>query len=616
MHPMVMEVYTGATSARPRLMLVLGAATLAATLGLAWFQVRGARALGPEQRVADTPLWVQLPKEWIPDPEHPGRFLLAVKDEGWRRKAYGFERRIAFAYDRLPCFRSVSSILDSLDLNDSRTVTPPVPVHVGPYAGIEVRKFEPVAISRTQVMRRELIVRLACLPDGHLIQIVYEPLSELRPADTEILDGVCQTLRVDEPTVNGPPEQLLRQAGLGLAVEHDWKVVGPGLEEVPGVYVGGGEDGLPVWSVGIFRTWLAAGRTPRDLLTDLAAEHWELWDVQEAIREVRRPDGATTTSIRHPRLGQTQEPMLSALVVQQSPASNGRVTGSQSASQAAILLVYADEASAALADEAAGRIADKLELLPLDAIPSVEAVEQAGEGLVAKLNDRGPVPRWGRESVETRYAGRTPFGNEFVVVNRQARQRDPEQGYEGGQARWAGAPRDASPDDLVRLSRRSPPAEKIRWTVSGHAAPYDWRADYAVQSPLERLWERRRDAQGDVVRDVTFKGREAMSFRYRPGAAFVPPPLEEIIAGWVARDETGTALIEVSSRLGPGTHTQLLRRLPPSENFPRVLVQDDYWPAGVILTFDDDQAETQREVSATATYERIVPADRVPASPK
>jgi len=64
-------------------------------------------------------------------------------------------------------------------------------------------------------------------------------------------------------------------------------------------------DRLPRWSLGIFRTWLATGRTPRDLLLDFAATHWLVPETALDVRESRRADGAALAGVRHPGRNQT-----------------------------------------------------------------------------------------------------------------------------------------------------------------------------------------------------------------------------------------------------------------------------------------------------------------------
>lgn len=568
---MLFEAYTGTRPGRPRLLLFITAGLLAGALGLAWLQVRAARALGPEQRVGDTPLWVRVPKGWRADSQNPRRFILPVGRKGSREV---FERSLRFDFVRLSGFESVEQLLRVPELLGPGQVTHIDPTHLGPYNAAEVRSLEPIQIGRTRFVR-ETLTRLTCLPRGQVLRVVYEPLSELAPADLDIVEEVCTTLRVADPSLSGVPADYLKRAGLTVPLNAGWTVVGPEFAEVPAVYIGGLTKELPAWSIAIFRTWLANERTPRDLLADSAAERWLLWDIAALVREEHRADGATITSIRRPRSGQASESPVSTWVVQQSAA------------QAVIMFVYAGPSDADGADEAAAGIAAEIEIASLDTLPSLAETTAAGVTLAGDLLKAGPAPRWGRESVETTY--RCTTRDETVVVQRGARGRDPAQGFEGSLWRRAGRARD----------------DREVWTVDEHAGAYTWRADFGYDDSAVQVVEQRARPDGEVRRRIVMDDRERQRWSFTPGPAFVPPPTESIIHGWVARAEPRAALIEVSSLLGPGTHTELLRHLPPDGPYPRVLVQVDYRPEGLIEAFDDTRAETQYELSPTAEYRRV-----------
>jgi len=579
---MLIEVHTGTRPGRPRLLLFIGAGVLVGALGLAWWQVGSSRVLGPEQRVGNTPLWVRLPRDWRPHPQEPQVFILPVREPGWRRSAFDYERRIRFEYQRLPSFVPIEAQLRRLRLDAPQTRGTLRPARIGPYAAVEVsnpvrRRF------RGGHVETETIVRFTCLPRGEVITIWYEPLFELRPSDIDILEDVCRTLRIEDATLGGDPQARLRQAGVAFPLENDWQVTATDFEQVPGVYLSGSIDGVPAWSIAVLRSWLAAGRTPRALLADLAGEAWLLWDIEDRLSETQRADGATLTTLRHPRLGRGDELLPSARVVARSPA------------QVALILVWAGPAQAEGADAVAERIAQTVQIQPLAAWPSVEEAERAGIALAAALTERGPVSRWGRESVQTRYLGHLASGDETIVVTRGAVERDPERGYTGGAVRQRGQERE----------------EITRWSVDGRARTYELTVDFVYSGAAVSIHEQRQRASGKVERRVEIERYGRHDWTYGPGAAFVPPPTQEIIEGWVARNEPGAAIIAASSRLGPGTHTVLLRRLPPDGEYPRVLVQEDYWPTGLIEAFDDVRAELVYERGPSADYRRVASRGRV-----
>jgi hypothetical protein len=153
----------------------------------------------------------------------------------------------------------------------------------------------------------------------------------------------------------------------------------------------------------------------------------------------------------------------------------------------------------------------------------------------------------------------------------------------------------------------------IRWSIDGKAETYAWQHEQLTPNGHLEIEEQRADPGGAVRRTIVRTGQRPLraAHRFKPGPAFVASPVESIIEGWVARGEAEQACVSMSSRQGQGTHTVLLRRLEPTRDEPdgprlyRVLAQDDYAPAGVVLTFDDNQAAIVREASARYTLERI-----------
>ncbi len=571
---MAFEVHSGERPARRARQLLVSAGLLVATLGLALLQVRHARALGPRQQIEGTPLSVRPPRGWHLDRRNPQRFVLPVVDESRRRRGLEFERSMEFDFLRLPNFEPLTELLRMPEVVGGREHARVSPVQLGKYPGLEVERSGLIRLGR-DLWRRRTVVRFTCLPRGHLLRVVYEPLGELRPADLEILDDVCRTLQIDDPTLNASPQDYLACAGLSLPLEDDWMVVGADFPQVPGLYIGGMLNEVPAWSIGLLRTWLAEGRGPQDLLRDLAAHQWLAWEVDDWLREDRRADGARVVWIRPPETGWAGSPISSAGVVQQSP------------SQAIILLVYTAVQFAPSVEKLAERLAGQVKIGPLEAFPSLSLAESNGLRLVADLGRSGPAPRWGRETLNTTY--RRLHRDETVLTQRGAVNRDPSQGYQGLQVRRIGQSQE----------------ERIIWTTDRQADAYKWQADFLYGSSSVRVVEQRSRPGGSVTRQVWVDERLERRWTFNPGPTFVAPPAESIIKGWVARGEPQTILIEVSTPVGPATHTLLLRHLPPDGDYPRVLVQQDYWPLGSIEAYDDARAETQYEIYPAAEYRRV-----------
>ena len=256
-----------------------------------------------------------------------------------------------------------------------------------------------------------------------------------------------------------------------------------------------------------------------------------------------------------------------------------------------ILFVFSGPREAALADAAAGRIAAALEIAPLNAFSGLDDAEAAGIRLVADLQKNGPAARWGRETVETTYS--LVNRDELVVVRRGAVDRDPAQGYQGSQQRRTGRAQE----------------ERLVWALNGQVATYQWQADFFAGTPTARVTvqvrEQRTRAGGPVIRRLLVDEGEQLHWTFTPGPAFVPPPAESIVKGWVARDEIAAVLIDALTGLGTATHCELLRHLLPDGEYPRVLIQQDFWPLGAIEAYDDARAETQYEIYPAAEYRRV-----------
>lgn len=568
---MQFEVYSGAKPGRPRLLPIVTAGLLAGALGLAWWQAHTRHALGPEQAVGDTPLRVQPPRGWVRDPGDPRAFILPSARRA-RRDQRAFERRIQFEYTRLPTFQTVVQLLAADVLGSQGTVAQAERVRLGPYPAVQVHQIVPVLIGRTR-LRGEMITRFTCLPRGQVIKVQYEPLVDLRPADVEMLDDVCRTLRIDDPTLSRPAEEFLATAGLKLPLERGWQVVGTDFPEVRGVFISGAAEQGPAWSVAVLRTWLVPERTPADLLGDLAARCWSRWDTAGRLREEPHAAGGQVTALRHPDLGASDVLVPSARIVRISPT------------RVAMLLVFTDAANAVEADRAAERMAAALQIDD-DGPVALETARAAGAQLVADLRQAGPTARWGREAREAVYQRLN--SNEVVIVQRAASQGRPERGYEGGLWRRVGQLRE----------------ERVTWNVDGRAGAYRWQGDFFIAQEPVQVVEQRAQPTGPVTRQILTSDGARHRWSFTPGDTFVPPPVESIINGWVARSQAPFVLVETSVTLGPGTCSVLLQPLPPDGAFRRVLLQEDYWPLGLIQAYDDAHAELEYELAPGKEYRR------------
>ncbi|MFH1745556.1 MAG: hypothetical protein ABIG44_00795 [Planctomycetota bacterium] len=575
------DVYTGSRPGRPTALLILGGLALAGTLGLALLQVRGKTALGPEQQVLpDTPLYARPPSGWLADRNEPGSFVLPVQRSVQGRQVWEADRRIHFGHEQLPYYISPESWLAANNYADFD----PTPARIGRFDALQVR---PVIWRRwgrgpNDKVERRFLLRVASLPGGHLLTAVYVPMTDLTIADISLFDKICESVRFAEPALAISPEDALKHAGVEWPLDAKHTLALPALPEVPGVLVGGVDAGIPAWSLGIYRTWLAADRRPDELLNDFAAIAWTRWYFASdhlEVRQWRRADGAQVAALRHPNPARKRHPVSAVWVVAQSPSA------------ALIIYAYAEAPHLPAAEQAAERIIDQIKIAPLAAIPDPAIAQDQGAEFVKALTRKGAVPWWGREQVQLEYHGTTAYGREALVAERSAVRRDPRLGYQGS---------------LRRHIQNRKWEERTYWTLGPGALGYTTESEAYLADDLRvTVNDRRAPGADTVTRAITLNEIEQQSFEFRPGSYFLAPPVESIVEAQVAHSEDAQWIVEVATVLGRGTHMRLLRALPPDgQGHVRTLLQDDYWPAGVILAFDDNN-DLLYQYTGTSRYERV-----------
>jgi len=574
------EVHLGSKPGRPRLLLVCAAAVLLGTLGLAWWQAYDRRALGDEVRIDGTPLVVRPPRGWKQDPRNPGIFALPAGREGTGRGEVTLERYVRFQYLRNATFVPPEEILKWRNLQWAKSAAPE-PARVGPLAGIQVRRIvRHSAFGR--VYLQEQVLRVACSPRGDILMVEYVPLTGLTTAQLELLDDMCAAIRLEDPAFTTKPAELLRYAGIEVPEDENWTVFGPDFPEAPGFYVQSSVNGLPAWSLGVFRTWLAEGRTPGDLLVDFASEHWRLPPKDAQVAQSRREDGARVATIRHPAFGRSDHRVASVWLV------------AESAERAALIFVFSGASFAAVGDEAARKLAQTMVCGPTKALPPLDAAATAGRELADILTQKGAVPWWGRLPMEAYYLEPGTTHPRGVYIGRAAIGDDPAAGYRG--------------HTLYLHSTESEPRPQLGlWTIDGHARGYAYKFQGDIdtwQGRVPTSVEERLDAGSATVRRTVKTPGQRRSWEFPVGPSFVCPPLESIAEAWVAQRDEGAWLIEATSHFDAGTHTRLLRPLPPDESgHRRLLLMTDFWPRGTVLGFDEGPEPLYQQHPA-ADYQR------------
>lgn len=571
-----MEVYTGAKPGRPAVAAMTCGVALLAALGLAWVQIRQARGLGDEIRIAETPLVVRIPQNWAAAPGEPGVFELRGRERNARGRP-AVHRRIVIRYERLATFRAPHELAAELYRVRPEAVSPSS-VGIGPLPAIDVRvreRFERFGA----LFERYRLSRLACSPRGDLILIEYHPLTELTLADIQLLDDISASVRIDDPAFSKSPESALAAAGLSLPADTEWRVYGPDFDGVPGVFLAKRGDDALRWTIGVHRTWLAPQRDSAALLRDFAATHWEL-DGEPPHMEQSTTGGRTMAAVRHPRFGIDAPPNPSAWLV------------ATDAGEAAMLLVFAERAAATAADGAAAQLAASMELRRPAAWFDSQKARRAAAELVSTLTSRGPAPWWGRLEHVMNYVAEWGTVKAQGSISRRATDRDPSRGYSGR-------------SEFILAETRA--SRSLVWSVDGVGLGYEltFQTQTLHGSRLRRsvVQEQRRRGANRVIRTIV-EGARTSETVFETGDNFVAPPLETIAESWVAQRTDGHWLFQGSLLEGEGAYTRLLRPLgPDAEGNTRVLAMDDYYPRGSVLAYDAD-GELAYEVTPFGRIQR------------
>lgn len=576
------ELLSGTRPARPGRLIVVCGIVFAVTLGLAYSQVSKARQLGPVQRIEGTPLEVRLPKDFQRDAHEPNRFVLRPRPG---EEQIPFRRGVRIVYERINPRAYFMPSIPQVKLVHRRNS------RIGEYAATELRFIHRIAGQNFTIFR-EQVLRYAILPDGWMILLDYTSLEQMQPADEEMLEEIASNVRNQKSTPQDA-KTLPARAGVAFASDADWQFIPCETSNVAGFYILGSNDGVPAWSIAVFRTWLADGRNAADLLLDFAAEFWMLPENKALILRDRREDGVEITGLRHPEVAERKRI--------ESHTARCVFVVSESPREAVILIAYAGGEKSA-ADEAMRQISASLQITPIDEIPQIEPARESARALVTKLSRRGAAARWGREASSARFQNDGTDGERVeCVINRNAVNRDPNAGYEGRQIR-----------------RSETREETEHWTMDGQARTYAYSRGFASPSGAVQSLESRQ-ATDSVSREIRIERRLWSRRAFRPSDAFVPPPCEEIIHGWVARGEPATtAIIDASGTFSRGTHTELVRQLSPKGDSQRVLIQTDYWPVGSVVEFDAQSGEIigfetldGRFDRVSASSDRSVPKSRV-----
>ncbi|RMF81053.1 MAG: hypothetical protein D6744_07580 [Planctomycetota bacterium] len=562
------EVHTGSRPGRPRLLLSLCAAALLISLGLAWAQVRLRRTLGPETRIAGTPLIVRAPRGWRADPKTPGLFYQAVRVEGRFGPKLDIKRQIRFRYRLWRGMQPVEALLRRRNSGDHVATADSVErARIGVFDGLQVRRVREFELFG-EYHREETLFRLAMSPRGDEIGIEYFPLRELTQGDLALFEEVCRSVRVEGVAFDDRGSQAAARAGLEFEIADDWRVFSAGIADVPGVYIQNSRRGAPIWGLSVFRTWLSPNRDALQLLADFAEENWSVSREQARI--------ATT------RVGQAA---IAWITNPDPPADRAAISAARLVAtddtHAAIIFTLSDQRRFAAADQAAADLAATLRIRDGGFVEDIKAAREAGEILVRELS-RGGVQRvWGQDT-QTRYFAR--MIDPVLLI--EDRRRPASVGYEG--------------ELTYTFAGVVEPVRHISWTVGPRAVGFSWELREQLGGGRALHVLDRRDAAGAGVVRTWFEPRGRPSVSYPVGPRFVAPPIEELVELSVSRRGGGWWEIEVLTRLSGGTHARLMRPLAGGA----VLLIDDYDPRGAVVVFDES-GKRYEQLAEVGRIERL-----------
>lgn len=584
------EVHSGIKPGRPTTAVVICAGVLVATLGIAALQVRDKLALGEPMRLGGTALSVRLPRGWDEDPDRPWSFVMKARRGRGPGERPTIERRITFETGRWHTFLSPGTWLDGalprpnrFDVR-ARVVSS---TRIGPLFGQEAIHAVQRRFGRWSYVQ-EYSTRVVVSPRGDYIAVNYEPLSEMTPGERQLLDDICDNIRLDEPALHMSHEEVLEAAGLKFSVQRDWQLCGPDFPEAPGLYIAQLSEGHPIWAIGVFRTWLAPDRQVGDLLRDFGREVWGLSDRDITIQRASRDDGRVIAGVRHPR-ADTGSPDITSVWATAAGES-----------EAAILFVSAPAERIETAAEACAQLASQLEFTaPYPRQWSLRTAVEAGGALAERLRTDGPEPAWAEQR-----------SDEFYVCTMSVPRSRKTAVYIGRGPQSAGA--------------AGGYAGRMVYYTDQHDSGFAWSLDRDLRGHAYRF-EGLRGLLNDIPVSVTetrdgssaMLRREITTARRRGGSAqtivyevpirtgFVCLPLLDVAERWTATQSGGQLrIIAASSLFGDKLHTQLMRRLPAdAEGRARVMIQKDYYPRGDIVAYGGD-GETAYQVAPDRRYER------------
>ncbi len=326
------EMHVGTRPARRVVLLLIVAGALAISVGLAWTQVRAARALAEPVALEGTPLVVRPPAGWVASPREPGTFVKAIRKRVWGRDVWTADRKVTFSYNDY--FHQLQKLFEAM------AVSPAAPGSIAGWDGVQFIVTEP---GKRWV--QQSVFRWASTPWGGQLAVTYVPLGEATAGDLDLLDVICAAIAINGSNLYVGAEQTLSWVGLRVPTPEEWKILGPQFVDGPGMCIQDAGKTPPRWALAVFRRWLRPGQPPANLLANEAAQVLGRFVVP--VRR-RAENGAYVAYVRNPQAIGGHSAIVSLWEV------------ARQSDEVAVIYALADPQHASLADAAAAVLAEGL----------------------------------------------------------------------------------------------------------------------------------------------------------------------------------------------------------------------------------------------------------------
>lgn len=571
------EVYSSNRPGRPVLMLVLCAALLCGTLGLAWMQSRVARALGPLTAIPGTPLAVCPPPGWISSRNRPGLFeqISQVRRTIWGDQQQ-VARRIEIGYRQFPHHVSAADALLKLGLADREALETALPAKIGKFDGVEVRWESAVQIGRRAWIRGRL-VRAATLPRGDVIFVDYQPLGQITLGDQTLLNDVCATVQVESVGLGASRAALQRRLAARIDIDAAWRIDLAEADFVAGAHIAGaGYDGD--WSLSLFRSWLGPQRSLQDLAREaIANTHAVAADAVPCEPQSSAGARGQVFRARWRLPSDAGNEMREAWVIGQSPQ------------HVLLVLVFGDGDGEALGSAAAERICRTAQLADLPAFAQLDAMRGRGLAEIDNLRAGNVRSLWGDRARQSVYQLRHGAVDGRYEVSRRPIRGSAPFGYEGA--------------ERTRIDTAAGALQVVdaqEWVCDVGGRQFEQRRSIDIGAAQVRISDRLERGESRMSRSI---GDERATIALPPD--FVPSPLFDVFAYMSLRGAGASTVATTLSAFGSKACEVMITALPSPPDRPRALIRWDFDPAGHLYEFDAADGELRRIASNGVQIERL-----------